>query len=230
MNLKSLSLAVVLSAATLMSCNGQKGKNDVKLANAADSTSYAIGLSIGTNLKKDGLTELNLDIMKKGMADVMKGDSLPFDMNTAQTVIQSYLGDKQKRKAEENLEAGKKFLEENKKKAGVVTTASGLQYQVLKEGNGPKPSATDTITVHYHGTLIDGTVFDSSVDRGQPSEIPLTMVIQGWIEAAQLMKVGSKYKLFIPAELAYGDRQKGPVIGPNSTLIFDLELISIKGK
>lgn len=230
MNIKSISLAVVITATTLMSCNGQKGKNDVKLSNAADSTSYAIGLSIGTNLKKDGLNELNLDIMKKGMADVMKGDSLPFDMNTAQTVIQSYLGDKQKRKAEENLEAGKKFLEENKKKAGVVTTASGLQYQVLKEGNGPKPSATDTITVHYHGTLIDGTVFDSSVDRGQPSEIPLTVVIQGWVEAAQLMSVGSKYKLFIPAELAYGDRQKGPVIGPNSTLIFDLELISIKGK
>ena len=137
---------------------------------------------------------------------------------------------KQKRKAEENLEAGKKFLEENKKNSFFFSSASGLQYQVLKEGNGPKPSATDTITVHYHGTLIDGTVFDSSVDRGQPSEIPLTVVIQGWVEAAQLMSVGSKYKLFIPAELAYGDRQKGPVIGPNSTLIFDLELISIKGK
>ena len=230
MNIKSISLAVVITATTLMSCNGQKGNNDVKLANAADSTSYAIGLSIGSNLKKDGLNELNLDIMKKGMADVMKGDSLPFDMNTAQTVIQSYLGEKQKRKADDNLAAGKKFLEENGKKPGVVTTASGLQYQVIKQGTGPKPSATDTVTVHYHGTLIDGTVFDSSVDRGQPSEIPLTMVIQGWIEAAQLMNVGSKFKLFIPAELAYGDRQKGPVIGPNSTLIFDLELLGIKGK
>ncbi|HRI41266.1 MAG TPA: FKBP-type peptidyl-prolyl cis-trans isomerase N-terminal domain-containing protein, partial [Bacteroidia bacterium] len=164
MNIKSISLAVVITATTLMSCNGQKGKNDVKLSNAADSTSYAIGLSIGTNLKKDGLNELNLDIMKKGMADVMKGDSLPFDMNTAQTVIQSYLGEKQKRKGDENLAAGKKFLEENGKKPGVVTTASGLQYQVIKEGDGPKPSATDTVTVHYHGTLIDGTVFDSSVD------------------------------------------------------------------
>lgn len=230
MNLKSLSMAVVLSAATLMSCNGQKGKSDVKLASAADSTAYAIGLSIGTNLKKDGLNEINLDIMKKAMADVMNGDSLPFDMNTAQMVIQSYLGEKQNKKASENLEAGKKFLEENKKKSGVVTTASGLQYQVMKEGTGPNPSAVDTVTAHYHGTLIDGTVFDSSVERGQPAEFPLTRVISGWTEGLQLMKVGSKYKFFIPADLAYGERPQGSVIGPNATLIFEVELLGIKGK
>jgi FKBP-type peptidyl-prolyl cis-trans isomerase FklB len=126
-----------------------------------------------------------------------------------------------------NLKAGEDFLEENKKREGVQTTASGLQYEVLTEGDGPKPKATDKVKCHYHGTLIDGTVFDSSVQRGQPATFPLNMVISGWTEALQLMSVGSKYRLFLHPTLAYGERQTGAVIGPNSTLIFDVELLGI---
>lgn len=130
-------------------------------------------------------------------------------------------------KAAANLKAGEDFLAQNKKREGVVTTASGLQYEVLHEGNGPKPKATDKVKCHYHGTLTDGTVFDSSVQRGQPATFPLNMVIKGWTEALQLMSVGSKYRLFLHPSLAYGERQTGSVIGPNSTLIFDVELLGV---
>ena len=130
-------------------------------------------------------------------------------------------------KAAANLKAGEEFLAQNKTRENVVTTPSGLQYEVLKEGSGPKPKATDKVKCHYHGTLPDGTVFDSSVQRGQPATFPLNMVIKGWTEALQLMSVGSKYRLFLHPSLAYGDRQTGAVIGPNSTLIFDVELLEI---
>ena len=130
-------------------------------------------------------------------------------------------------KLEANLKAGESFLEENKKRPEVKTTESGLQYEVLTEGNGAKPTATDKVKCHYHGTLIDGTIFDSSVQRGQPATFPLNMVIKGWTEALQLMPVGSKYRLFLHPSLAYGERQTGAVIGPNSTLIFDVELLDI---
>ena len=130
-------------------------------------------------------------------------------------------------KAVANLTAGEEFLQKNKTRENVITTPSGLQYEVLKEGSGPKPKATDKVSCHYHGTLADGTVFDSSVQRGQPATFPLNMVIKGWTEALQLMSVGSKYRLFLHPELAYGDRQTGAVIGPNSTLIFDVELLGI---
>jgi FKBP-type peptidyl-prolyl cis-trans isomerase FklB len=126
-----------------------------------------------------------------------------------------------------NLKSGEAFLEQNKQRPEVQTTASGLQYEVLTEGNGPKPTATDKVKCHYHGTLVDGTVFDSSVQRGQPATFPLNMVIKGWTEALQLMSVGSKYRLFLHPSLAYGERQTGSVIGPNSTLIFDVELLGI---
>lgn len=130
-------------------------------------------------------------------------------------------------KAETNLKAGQEFLAANKTKAGVTELPSGLQYEILTEGNGPKPTQYNTVTCHYHGTLIDGTVFDSSVKRGQPASFPLNMVIKGWTEGLQLMGTGSKWRFFIPPHLGYGDRQVGPTIGPNSTLIFDVELISI---
>lgn len=130
-------------------------------------------------------------------------------------------------KAAANLKAGEDFLEQNKKREGVITTASGLQYEVLHEGSGAKPKATDKVKCHYHGTLTDGTIFDSSVQRGQPAAFPLNMVIKGWTEALQLMSVGSKYRLFLHPSLAYGERQTGSVIGPNSTLIFDVELLGI---
>lgn len=129
-------------------------------------------------------------------------------------------------KAKANLEAGQAFLEENRSRPGVVETASGLQYEIITEGNGPKPGPTSKVTCHYHGTLINGTVFDSSVQRGQPATFPLNMVIKGWTEALQLMPAGSKWRLFLPPNLAYGDRQTGAHIGPNSTLIFEVELIS----
>lgn len=130
-------------------------------------------------------------------------------------------------KVQANLKEGEDFLEQNKKKEGVHTTPSGLQYEVLTEGNGPKPKATDKVKCHYHGTLINGTIFDSSVQRGQPATFPLNMVIKGWTEGLQLMSVGSKYRFFLHPDLAYGPRQTGAVIGPNSTLIFDVELLGI---
>jgi len=130
-------------------------------------------------------------------------------------------------KAAANLQAGQSFLEENKKKPGITTLPSGLQYEVLVEGTGIKPSSSNKVTCHYHGTLIDGTVFDSSVKRGQPATFPLNMVIKGWTEGLQLMSVGSKWRFFIPPQLAYGDRQTGAHIGPNSTLIFDVELLGV---
>ncbi len=229
MNKKVLSLAACFSLVTMFSC-GQKGKVDLSLKNAADSASYAIGVSIGTNMKKDGLETLNLDILKSAMESVLKGDSLKLGAKESQAAIQGYLAIKQKEKADNNIEAGKKFLAENKKKAGVIELPDGMQYMVMKEGTGPKPSETDTVVTHYHGTLMDGTVFDSSVERGEPAEFPVGAVIKGWTEALQMMNVGSKWKLFIPPSLAYGDRAAGPTIGPNSTLIFEVELLQIKGK
>ncbi len=230
MNKKIFALAICFSIATLLSCEGQKGKTSVSLKSQSDSVAYGIGVSIGGNMKKDGLDSLNLDIMKEAIRSAIKGDSLLLDAGKAQDVIQEYLASKQKLKGSSTLEAGTKFLAENKKKQGVVELPDGLQYMVVKEGTGPKPTASDTVSVHYHGTLIDGTVFDSSVERGEPAEFPVGAVIPGWTEALQLMKVGSKYKLFIPSNLAYGERSAGPKISANSTLIFDVELLSIKGK
>lgn len=140
--------------------------------------------------------------------------------------VSERLAQLQKEKSEANLKAGQEFLAQNRQRPGVTETSSGLQYEILSEGNGPKPSATSKVTCHYHGTLIDGTVFDSSVQRGQPATFPLNMVIKGWTEALQLMPSGSKWRLFLPPHLAYGERQTGAHIGPNSTLIFDVELIS----
>jgi FKBP-type peptidyl-prolyl cis-trans isomerase FklB len=228
MKFKAYLLATAFSV-SLISCNGQRGQ-DVTLKNLSDSTAYSIGVSIGSNMKKDNLDKLDLDILKAGMAAALKGDSLLISQMDAQGCIQSFMQKRQLEESEKNVGAGKKFLEENGKKKGVTTTASGLQYEVMTQGKGPKPTASDTVVTHYHGTLIDGTVFDSSVDRGQPAEFPVGAVIKGWTEALQLMNVGSKYRLFIPSELAYGDRQAGPKIGPNSTLIFEVELLEIKGK
>jgi FKBP-type peptidyl-prolyl cis-trans isomerase FklB len=230
MNKKIFALAICFSTVTLLSCEGQKGKSSVSLKTSADSVSYSIGASIGSNMKKDGLDSLNLDIMKEAIRSAIKGDSLLIDAMTSQSVIQNYLSEKQKQKGDANVAVGKKFLEENKSKPGVKVLPDGLQYMVIKEGTGAMPTANDTVSVHYHGTLIDGTVFDSSVERGEPAEFPVGAVIKGWTEALQMMKVGSKYKLFIPPDLAYGDRAAGPKIGANSTLIFEVELLSIKGK
>ncbi len=227
---KVFSILSILCLSVLIACNGQKGKTNVDLKSKADSVAYAIGTSIGGSMKKDGLDSLNLDILKAGLNSALRGDSELIDPMQSQMVIQAYLQEKQKVKGEANIAAGKKFLEENKKKPGVIELPDGLQYMVIKEGTGPMPAITDTVVVDYAGTLIDGTAFDSSNDHGGPSPYPVGKYIQGWAEALQMMKVGSKWKLFVPPSLAYGDRAAGPKIQPNSTLVFELELISIQGK
>ncbi len=230
MKRKSILLAVCFSFTALISCEGQKGGGDVSMKTKTDSVAYAIGVTIGGNMKKDGLDSLNLDILMKAIRSSIKGDSLKLNAQQAQASIQAYLGEKQKQKADANIAAGKKFLDENKSKPGVITLPDGLQYTVMKEGTGPMPTAADTVVMHYHGTLIDGTVFDSSVDKGQPITWGVSGFIKGWTEALQMMKVGSKWKLFVPSELAYGERGQGAKVPPNATLIFEMELLSIKGK
>ncbi|OFX33437.1 MAG: peptidylprolyl isomerase [Bacteroidetes bacterium GWF2_42_66] len=197
-----------------------------------DSASYALGVLIGQNNKQQmdmtpGAKELNIDLLMAAMEKSLKGEEVVINAEAANTLIRNYFEGISKQEAQKNLEAGKAFLETNKAKQGVVTLPSGLQYEVLKEGNGPKPTAEDKVKCHYHGTTIDGKVFDSSVDRGEPAEFPVNGVIPGWIEALQLMPVGSKWKLYIPAELAYGERGAGADIGPNSALVFEVELLEI---
>jgi FKBP-type peptidyl-prolyl cis-trans isomerase len=228
MKLKYIFLFSGIAFLSLTACEGQKSKEvKNKLGNSVDSISYAIGLSIGQNLKNDNLTEIDVDLIAKGISDHFKSDSSMMKAADAQSTIQNFMRDREKKKGEANLEKGKKFLEENAKKEGVKSTASGLQYQIIKEGTGAKPVLTDKVSVHYHGTLIDGKIFDSSVQRGQPYELGVNQFAPGFAEALQLMPVGSKWKLWIPSGLAYGERGAGGTIGPNETLIFEVELLSI---
>jgi FKBP-type peptidyl-prolyl cis-trans isomerase FklB len=193
------------------------------LKNSVDSFSYAIGLSIASFYKAQGIKDINNTLVVKALADA-KADKPLLNETQVNNCIVSYMQAAAKERP--NKKAGDAWLAENKKKPGVVTTKSGLQYKIEKEGTGPKPKVTDQVKVHYHGTLIDGSVFDSSVDRGQPITLGLSNVIPGWTEALQLMPVGSKWKLFIPSELAYGDQETGK-IQAGSALIFDVELIEI---
>lgn len=193
-----------------------------------DKASYSLGMNIGTSLKGEGVSEINAEMFAKGLNDMMKGNPLELSLQEAYETIQEFLAKANSKKFEKNITEGKKFLEENAKRPNVITLPSGLQYEILKEGNGPKPKATDTVTTHYHGTLIDGTVFDSSIQRNQPASFPVNGVIQGWVEALQLMPVGSKWKLYVPSDLAYGANAPGGVIEPHMTLIFEVELLAIK--
>ncbi|MDB3926601.1 FKBP-type peptidyl-prolyl cis-trans isomerase [Flavobacteriales bacterium] len=192
-----------------------------------DSLSYSLGVSVANNLKSSGFETIESSAISAAFNDVFSENDVKISEEDANALIQDYFMELSQKKSQEATNKGQAFLDENAAKEGVVTTASGLQYQVLTEGQGAKPAASDEVTVHYHGTLIDGTVFDSSVDRGQPATFPVGGVIQGWVEALQLMNVGSKYKLFIPSNLAYGERGAGGSIGPNETLIFEVELLSI---
>jgi FKBP-type peptidyl-prolyl cis-trans isomerase FklB len=201
-----------------------------ELKTKVDSISYSLGVNIGTNLKKQGFDTLNVDLFAKALKDVYGNATLQINDKDAEKLLMEYFQSIQSSKSGNTLKEGQKFLEENKKKPGVITLPSGLQYMVIKEGTGPKPTASDMVTTHYHGTLINGTVFDSSVERGQPATFPVNGVIKGWVEALQLMNVGSKWKLFIPANLAYGEQGAGQQILPNSALIFEVELISIGQK
>jgi FKBP-type peptidyl-prolyl cis-trans isomerase FklB len=199
------------------------------LKNQADSFSYAIGVSIANFYREQGITGINSSLVTKALTDCKNGKPA-LDDGQVNSIIMAYMQQKRSEKSAGTRKAGEAFLAENKNKPGVVTTSSGLQYMILKEGNGPKPTAADQVKVHYHGTLIDGTVFDSSVQRGEPIVFPLSNVIPGWVEAIQLMPVGSKWRLFVPSNLAYGDNDAGPVIKAGSTLIFDVELLEIVAK
>ena len=219
---------ITLSSIILfIACKTEKPKESVNLITELDSVSYSLGVNIGENIKKQ-FEDINLDNFEAGIKDVLEKDvEAKISDNQAQAIIQSYFTKKQQQQSESVIEEGINFLRENGKREGVTTLASGLQYEVISNGTGPKPTIDDNVTTHYHGTLIDGTVFDSSVDRGEPASFPVGGVIKGWTEALQLMSVGSKWKLYVPYDLAYGERGAGPQIGPYSTLIFDVELISI---
>lgn len=202
---------------------------DAKAPAATDmkKASYAFGMSIGTSLKNAGMTELDYNEMIKGMQDVIKDKKTTLTIEEAQMLIQNAISEAQNRSAAANQEKGQKFLADNGKKPNVKTTASGLQYEVIKEGTGAHPKETDVVTVHYTGSTIDGKVFDSSIERNEPATFTLSEVIPGWTEGLQLMTVGSKYKFYIPSELAYGPMGAGGIIGPNETLIFEVELLKI---
>ena len=190
--------------------------------------SYCVGMSIAGSLMQQDLEEVNPDVMAQAIRDVFEGKPLPYQPEQANDIIQRYLEVASLSKYEAVKKEGEEFLQKNSLREEVFTTSSGLQYEVLNKGNGSKPGPTDEVTVHYHGTLIDGVVFDSSVQRGQPATFGVHQVIAGWTEALQLMSVGSKYRLFIPQELAYGaNPHPGGPIKPNSALIFDVELLSI---
>jgi len=201
-----------------------------------DKLSYSIGMNIGKSLKKDSV-DVDPAILLRGIKDVLGGGNLLMNDQEAQTILTNLQADLRKKQeqetqqvAETNKKEGDAFLAANKVKDGVVALPSGLQYKILQEGAGPKPTAADTVTVNYRGTLINGAEFDSSYKRGQPASFPVGGIIKGWSEALLLMPVGSKWQLFIPPDLAYGPRQAGPTIGPNSTLVFEVELLSVQPK
>jgi FKBP-type peptidyl-prolyl cis-trans isomerase FklB len=222
-------VAIAILMALFFSCNNQTftGK-DVELTNEIDSVSYSLGMNVAKSVQTQGMEEINMDALMKAFNDVYSdGEPLLTDMDASQC-LNTYFQKAQLAKSDASREAGEAFLSENEAKDGIVTTESGLQYEILEEGTGQKPGLEDNVTTHYHGTLIDGTVFDSSVDRGEPVTFPVNGVIPGWTEALQLMSVGSKWRLYIPSDLAYGQRGAGQTIGPNETLIFEVELISIE--
>ena len=192
-----------------------------------DKFSYAIGLGIGQNLLSMGAQGINVDDFAQAISDVLNRKETAISHNEAREIVNKYFEELGAKMNAENIEKGKAFLAENAKKEGIITLPSGLQYQVLQEGNGKKPSATDRVKCHYEGTLIDGTLFDSSIKRGQPAVFGVNQVIKGWVEALQLMSEGSKWRLFIPSELGYGAQQAGEMIPPHSTLIFEVELIEV---
>jgi FKBP-type peptidyl-prolyl cis-trans isomerase FklB len=222
-------LTTLLSIAFLFSICHAQGKLELK--DQKDKESYSLGYQFGQNLKSQGV-DLNLDVYTSGMRDAFGGKDPQMTLGEIRSTIaslqQRLMAAQQKEQAAKNLVESRAFLAENGKKEGIKTLPSGLQYKVLTEGSGKMPKAEDTVTVNYKGTLIDGTEFDSSYKRGQPATFQVKGVIKGWTEALQLMKEGSKWQLFIPPELAYGERGAGRDIGPNSTLIFEVELLSIK--
>jgi FKBP-type peptidyl-prolyl cis-trans isomerase FklB len=227
-------LSLVTMVLLVVSCN-KTGVTKKPIKTELDSVSYAIGLDVARNVKAS-FEDFDTELFIQGFVNGSDSTDVLMDQAQAQKVVQTYFQNKQKAEAEKakaegekNKVDGEEFLSENKSKEGVQTTESGLQYIVLKEGSGDKPTTASKVKVHYHGTLLDGTVFDSSVDRGEPAEFGVTQVIKGWTEGLQLMTTGAKYKFFIPQELAYGANPRpGGAIKPYATLIFDVELLEIK--
>ncbi len=221
--------ATALSLATL----SLQAQGQVTLKDQKDKVSYCIGINIGSSFKQQGI-DVNLDVLMAGFKDALSGsktiltqEEIQQTLMTFQRELMTKQAEHAKELTEKNKKEGEAFLVENKKKEGVKTTASGLQYKIITEGKGKRPTADDTVRVHYKGTLLDGSEFDSSYKLGEPAEFSVSGVIPGWTEAVQLMPVGSKWQLFIPSKLAYGEQGQGPVIGPNATLIFEVELLAV---
>lgn len=193
-----------------------------------DSVSYSLGILVAENLKNQGIEEIDAPSFSRGIADVIEGNEPTINKTQANQIVQAYMQEAQAKKYASQKEEGKKFLDENAEREGVKTLPSGLQYEVMEMGKGNVPAKNDKVLAHYRGTLIDGTQFDSSYDRGEPATFPVTGVIQGWQEALQMMPVGSKWKLYIPYDLAYGEQGYPPTIPPFSTLVFEIELLEIQ--
>jgi FKBP-type peptidyl-prolyl cis-trans isomerase len=223
---KFLAIVVVVFSFAFASCQTSTVKVSVKTP--ADSMSYALGINIAASMKQGDIEKINPLALAKGLEAAMSEKEGVMTNEEAIEFLNAYFTKERERKAEAALEVGRKFLEENAKKEGVIVDSTGLQYRVLVEGNGPKPTETDMVKVHYHGTRIDGTVFDSSVERGEPTQFHLNRVIRGWTIGVQKMSVGSKYIFYIPSDLGYGanPRPGGPV-KPNDVLIFEVELFDI---
>ncbi len=234
--MKKIIIIILVVFSVSQSFGQRKKKTELKTFN--DSVSYALGMDIGRAMKNQNVTELNSDLIKKGFDVIIADKNILFSEDTTKQILQKFFGEKQKRMQEkekkenevkyaENLKTGSDFLAKNAKEEGVITTKSGLQYKIIKAGDGAMPTKDSKVKTHYKGTLIDGTTFDSSYERGEPITFPVSGVIPGWTEALQLMKVGAKWELYIPQELAYGDRDMGK-IKPYSTLIFVVELLEIE--
>jgi|AntRauMFilla1563_2_1112583.scaffolds.fasta_scaffold23214_1 FKBP-type peptidyl-prolyl cis-trans isomerase FklB len=229
MYIRSKSLLVVASffiVANFVACNSSnKGVTELKTEN--EKAGYSAGYNTAEQMKLQNLSSFDIDAYYDGMKDALAGDSARIGEEERMEILMAFQQNARNEMLDTNLKAGEEFLTSNANREGIMITNSGLQYEILNSGEGKTASKNDKVKVHYHGTLIDGTIFDSSVDRGEPATFGVTQVIPGWVEALQLMKAGDKFKLYIPSELAYGERGAGGKIGPNATLIFEVELIEI---
>jgi len=223
--MKKINLLIVSIALIFSSCTDTATYKTPETE--MEKVSYSLGVNMASSVKQQGMETIDAKAVAKAFADVFEGSDLDISEEESMTILQDFFGKMQAEKSAKANEAGAAYLAENGAKEGVITTESGLQYEVIVSGDGAKPTTADQVTVHYHGMLTDGTVFDSSVDRGEPATFGVTQVIKGWTEALQLMSVGDKWKLTIPSGLAYGDQGAGGMIGPGATLVFEVELLGI---